>query len=170
MRKLMAVALLTAFGVLGTASSAVADKPGLWSDLDTGSFTAAAGTRCSFTLQGDVVSDHEQIRTLETYPDGSPKTQEVVGQLVVRYTNLDTGESVERNLTGTGIVEYGTDGSFVLRLQGGHMAVGLAPGDTDGPAFLIFTGAGHQVFFATDGSRHVTYGSGPVEDICETLA
>ena len=170
MRKLMAVVLLGALGVLGTASSAIADKPGPWSDLDTGSFTAAAGTRCSFTLHGEVVSDHEQIRTLESYPDGSPKTQEIVGQLVVRYTNLDTGASVERNLTGMGIVEYGTDGSFVLRLQGGHMAVGLAPGDTDGPGFLIFTGAGHQVLFEADGSRHVTYGSGPVENICETLA
>jgi hypothetical protein len=100
---------------------------------------------------------------------GSPQTQEIVGQLVMRFTNLDTGASIGRNLTGTGILEFGTYGSLTLALQGGHFAVGLGEGDTGGPAFLVFSGSGHEVLFAADGSRTATFGSGPVENICETL-
>ena len=170
MQRLIALILAGTFGVLITPAAAVADKPGPWAPSPTSSFVLAAGTRCPFTLAGDVLKDKERIRTLETNPDGSPRTQEVVGQLTTRFTNLDTGASVVRNLTGTGIIEYLPDGSFTLTLQGGHFAVGLAPTDTGGPAFLIFTGSGFSVLFAADGSRHVTYGNGTVENICETLA
>jgi hypothetical protein len=170
MRKLMAVVLLGTLGALLMPLPAVADQPGPWAPFEATSFTLEAGTRCPFTLQGDVVSDQERIRTLETYPDGSPRIQEVVGQLVSRFTNVETGESVVRNLTGTAIVEYGTDGSFTLTLQGGHFAVGLAPTDAGGPAFLIMTGSGYAVTFDPDGTRHLTFGNGTVENICETLA
>ena len=170
MRKLFALVLLgTTVGLLAP-SPALADQPGPWAPFQAASFTLEAGTRCPFTLQGTVLSDQERIRTLATYPDGSPRIQEVVGQLVTRFTNVETGESVVRNLTGTGIIEYGTDGSFTLTLQGGHFAVGLAPTDPGGPAFLILTGSGFQVTFAPDGSRQLTYGSGTVENLCETLA
>jgi hypothetical protein len=170
MRKLTALALVGVFCVFLMPNQAMAGKPGPWAPFEASSFTLEAGTRCSFTLGGEVLTDRERIRTLETYPDGSPRIQEVVGQLVVRFTNLDTGAFIVRNLTGTGIIEYGTDGSLTLTLQGGHLAVGLAPTDTGGPAFLIFTGSGFDVLFAPDGSRHVTFGSGQVENICQTLS
>jgi hypothetical protein len=170
MRKLMALVLMGSLGMLLTPTTALADKPGPWAPSPASDFTLAAGTRCPFTLGGEVVSDKERIRTLETNPDGSPRVQEVVGQLKTRFTNLETGASVVRNLTGTGIIEFLPDGSEVLTLQGGHFAVGLGPTDEGGPAFLIFTGSGFSVLFAPDGSRHVTYGNGTVENICETLA
>ena len=107
---------------------------------------------------------------METNPDGSPRLQEVVGQLVIRYTNAETGEFVDRNLTGTALVEFLPDGGFTLTLVGGHIAVGLQPTDHGGPAFLVFTGAGHSVAFAADGTRTVTFSDGPVENLCETLA
>lgn len=154
---------------LATAASAGPGTP--WSDVSSPGFTVAAGERCPFTLSSTALSDKERIRTLSTYADGTPRTQKVVGELVVRYTNEDTGESVERNLTGNGIFTWRQDGSLArLSLQGGHFGAGLQPTDPEGPAFLIFTGAGHAVSFAPDGTRTVTYGSGPVENICTTLA
>jgi hypothetical protein len=154
--------------VLAVPASAAAPSP--WSPLTTSGFELPAGTRCDFTLRGEVLEGKEQIRTLETYTDGSPRVQEIVGQLVIRYTNVDTGESVDRNLTGTALVIIEPDGSFTLSLVGGHMAVGFGAGDEPSSSFLIFTGAGHEVFFAADGTRTASFGDGPVEDVCQTLA
>lgn len=156
--------------VVLTAAPASAAAASPWSQLVTAPFVAPAGTRCDFTLSGEVLAGKERIRTLETNPDGSPLLQEIVGQLIIRYTNVETGEFVDRNLTGTALVENQADGGFTLTLLGGHMAVGLQPTDEGGPAFLVFTGAGHSVAFAADGTRTVTFGNGPVENLCETLA
>ena len=126
-------AAFSAFALLaGAGSPAVAASP--WTPYAAADFVAPAGERCAFELQGQVVSDKERIRTLETFPDGRPRVQQVVGQLLVRYTNTATAESVVRNLTGNGIVEYSADGSYTLTLQGGHFAVGLQPTDPGGPA------------------------------------
>jgi hypothetical protein len=162
------IATTTALLMCTLPASAVSPKP--WSPLTTNSFELAAGVRCDFALRGDVLSGKERIRILETNPDGSPRVYEIVGQLVVRYTNIDTGESVDRNLTGTALQIVEPDGSFTLELIGGHMSVGFGVGDDPSSAFLIFTGAGHEVFFSTDGTRTATFGDGPVENICETLA
>lgn len=162
---------LSAVLSLTMATHASAESPHPWSDIATSDFTVPAGARCAFPLSSTALSDQERIRTLETYPDGEPRTQKVVGRLVVRYTNEDTGASVERNLTGNGLFTWRPDGSLAkLSLQGGHFAAGLRPEDPDGPAFLVFTGAGHAVSFGADGTRTVTYGDGPVENICHDLA
>lgn len=138
--------------------------------VPTEPFEVAAGTRCPFTLRGDVVKDREEIRTFATFPDGSPSVQVIRGPLVMRFTNVESGESVVRDLTGTAALVYEPDGSFTLILVHGHFAAGLGPNDQGGPAFLLFTGTGHAVRFDADGSRTVVYGVGPVEDLCQTLA
>jgi hypothetical protein len=51
-----------------------------------------------------------------------------------------------------------------------HEMVRFGAGDDPSLAFLVFSGAGHEVYFATDGTRTATFGDGPVEDICQTLA
>ncbi|MGH3383142.1 MAG: hypothetical protein ACRDO1_01050 [Nocardioidaceae bacterium] len=156
---------------LSLTPAAWAESRGPWSDVASSDFSVPAGARCPFALSSTVLSDDEQIRTLSTFEDGTPRTQKVVGQLIVRLTNEDTGASVERNLTGNGIFTWRADGTLQeLALQGGHFAAGLQPTDPEGPAFLVFTGAGHAVSFAPDGTRTVTRGSGPVENICTTLA
>lgn len=167
----LSVVLLAIPVLLLTPPTAIAGGGSPWSDTASGGFVAPAGLRCEFTLTSTVLSDRERIRTLTTYEDGTPRTQKVVGELVVRYTNEETGESVVRNLTGNGIFTWRQDGSLQeLTLQGGHFGVGFGAGDEAGPSYLVFTGAGHTVTFDADGSRSVAYGSGPVEDICETLA
>jgi hypothetical protein len=127
--------------------------------------------RCSFGVRGDILRDEELSRTLTTYPDGSIHLQEVIGPLVFRFTNTSTGRSVIRNLDGTGLFDRGADGtSFALFLVKGHMGAGLGPNDPGGPALLYFTGTGHTVVQAADGSRTIIYGKGPVENVCKTLA
>lgn len=141
-----------------------------WKPYRTPPFDLPAGARCPFPLSGRTLQDQERIRTLATFPDGSPQRQEVVGRLVVRYVNQATGAHVDRNLTGTAFVDYRLDGSSTLTLRGGHFAVGLAATDPGGPAFLVLSGHGHAVTFAPDGGRTLALGTGRVENICRTLA
>lgn len=168
-----------AAGVLVAGMSLVADPTAAlaseggnpWAEVAASGFHAPAGTRCEFPLTSTVLTDKERIRSLSHHSDGAPHRQKVVGQLVVRYTNEDSGASVERNLTGNGIFTWRADGTLhSLALQGGHLAVGFAPSDPEGGAFIVFTGAGHEIEFRPDGTRVVTYGAGPTENLCETLA
>jgi hypothetical protein len=117
-----------------------------------------------------VLVDKERIRTTQTAPDGAPSQQQVVGRLVVRYINMDTGASVVRNLTGNALIDTRADGSSTFTLQGGHLAVGLAATDPGGPAFLVLQGHGFWVDFAADGRRSLHVGTGRIENLCQTLA
>jgi hypothetical protein len=152
---------------LGVPAAAAARSP--WEPFRASPFDAAAGTRCSFELSGSILDDRERIRTLSTFPDGSPQQQQVKGRLVVRYTNNTTGAHVDRDLTGTALVTNGADGSLTLTLQHGHIAVGLGPADSGGPSFLVLTGRGHSVTIDAAGERTLTLGTGRVENICTTL-
>jgi hypothetical protein len=137
--------------------------------IDAGSTQLAwpSGPATSLAAAADCAATFATVRK---HPDGSPHLQEITGPLVMRFTNTDTGRSVVRNLTGTGLLDNGSDGSLTLYLVGGHMAVGLAATDPGGPAFLVFTGSRHAVVFGADGSRTPIYGHGPVENLCATLA
>lgn len=157
-----------------TAQAQTIDRAGTaaggWSPYRTAPFTLDAGVRCPFALNGTPVHDRERIRTLATFADGKPRVQEVAGPLVVRYTNLDTGRSVRRNLTGRALVTYGTDGSFKESLKHGHFAVGLSATDAGGPGFFVLTGSGFALAVAADGSRTLSLGTGRVENLCTTLS
>lgn len=147
------------------AAPAVASAKSPWQPFRAAPFDLPAGSRCSFELRGDILRDKERIRTTKT------GQQEVRGPLVVRYTNVATGESVVRNLTGDALIDSRADGSIArFTLLHGHLAVGLAATDPGGPAFLVLSGRGFVVDFAPDGTRTVTPGRGTVEDICRTLA
>jgi hypothetical protein len=149
---------------------AVASAASPWMPFRAADFDLAAGSRCPFPLSGRVLEDRERIRTLATFPDGSPSRQRVKGPLVVRYINADTGASVVRDLTGDAFIDTRSDRSFTFTLKNGHLAVGLGAGDPGGPAFLVLSGHGFTVDFGADGSRTVTPGRGSIEDICQTLA
>lgn len=170
MRALVKTGILMVALLMTQAVPARAALPGEWEPYRTEPFEVAAGTRCAFTLRGDVLKDREEIRTFASFPDGSPRVQVIRGPLVMRFTNVESGMSVVRDLSGTGALVYEPDGSFTLILLHGHFAAGLAPTDEGGPAFLYFSGTGHSVRFDADGSRTVHLGVGPVEDLCETLA
>lgn len=151
------------------APARAADRPP-WSPYRTAPFTLPAGTRCPFPLRGTPVYDDERIRTLATFPDGTPRVQEVDGPLIVRYTDTDSGATVVRDLTGRALVTYGPDGGFREILERGHLAVGLAATDSGGPGFFILSGGHPSIAVSADGSRVLTPGTARIENICTTLA
>lgn len=161
---------LAAAATTAAMLAAPAHASSQWTDYRSSDFTLAAGEVCSFPLQGRVVADQERYRTTATYADGSPKVEEYTGKLVVAYTNVDTGASVTRNLTGRSDFGYFPDGSFRLTDISGHFAVGLHPGDSPAQGFYVVDGVGSTVDFAADGHRTLTVSAGStVENICDTL-
>jgi hypothetical protein len=152
------------------AAPAAAGAASPWQPFRASPFDLPAGSRCPFALSGRVVEDRERIRTTRTNPDGTPAQQQVRGRLIVRYSNADSGASVTRNLTGDALFDTRADGSSRITLLHGHLAVGLAASDAGGPAFIVLRGHGFTVDFAADGTRTITYGTGHVENICQTLA
>ena len=104
-------------GVLSVAPAAApADKPGPFMPFRTADFDLPAGARCPFALSGRVQVDRERIRTTQA-THGTPRQQQVVGKLVVRYINMSSGASVDRNLTGNALIDNHPDGSFTITLQ-----------------------------------------------------
>lgn len=154
---------------LAVPASAAAASP--WQPFRSSPFDLPAGSRCPFELRGDIVRDRERVRTTRAFADGTPAQQEVRGPLVVRYTNVATGGSILRTLTGDALIDLRADGSIArFTLVHGHLAVGLGAGDPGGPAFLVLRGRGFTVDFASDGTRTIGLGSGQVENVCRTLA
>ncbi len=161
----------------GVVPAATADEeemsetgPSPWTPYQGSGFEVAAGEVCDFTLRGELLSDKERYRVAETYPDGSTWVEEWTGQLVFRFLNAETGESVRRNLTGRGDFIYHEDGSWSLVNVGGHIGVGLHPGDDPGKGYYVISGAGYELSEDTAGHRTLTPGTGNAENICETLS
>jgi hypothetical protein len=98
---------------------ALASAASPWMPFRAADFDLPAGSRCPFALSGRVLEDRERIRTLATFPDGSPSRQRVKGPLVVRYINDDSGASVVRDLTGDAFIDTRSDGSSRFTLKHG---------------------------------------------------
>lgn len=159
----------TALTVAGAATPASASAPHPWQPFRSEPFTTAAGDQCPFAVQGDIVKDHELVRTLQANPDGSPKEQEFVGALIIRFTNLATGASVTRNLTGTAFFFTEPDGT--VRGEGrGHINIGVHSVNTDPPpGEYVLTGK-YDFVLNPDRTRDFHVQGGNVENLCETLA
>lgn len=170
------VAAIAALGAVVPAVPAVAaasPSPALPAGLDweayrTQPFTVPAGARCAFPVAGEPVLDEERIATLTTFPDGSPEQQVITGDLRMRYTNLDTGASVEHLLDGTALITYGTDGSMVQRYVGAAM-VGFRSTDP-WPVGLWRLDGYHEVRFGPDGGeREILVDGGTEHNICTDI-
>jgi hypothetical protein len=140
-----------------------------WVPLQTPPFNLAAGEVCSFELQGDIVYDHEFTRVVETFPDGSPKVQEFQGALGVHFTNVDTGESTQRDVSGTLRATFHEEGGVDFQFQGNGLAAIPAGNPTYPPGVYVVSGSVLFVVHA-DGSREFTTVNGTLENMCQTLA
>jgi hypothetical protein len=169
-RVLLALAAAAAVtGVAAPATAATAASPAPWQPFRSTPFDEAAGDVCPFALHADIVADHEQFRTLEAYPDGSPREQQFEGLLVIRYTNVSTGANVVRNLTGGGYFFFDPDGT-ITGYGDGHLGLSVHAGNTDPPpGEYVLTGA-FSFALDADGSRTFDVQGGTVENLCETLA
>jgi hypothetical protein len=164
-----AAALLSSSGS-GAAYTAEVHQlqSGGWTRFYAEDFTRAAGELCPFALTSKVLLDREYVRTTSEFPNGDPRREEYVGPLVVRVTNVDTGRSVQRDLSARGVVTYDRDGSYSFALQG-PAAVGFYPGDSLTPGYYVLR-ARHTVRFELNGTRHLIADHGRKENLCATLS
>jgi hypothetical protein len=91
--------------------------------------------------------------------DGNPTREHGTGRLVVRMTNLDTGRSIDLNISGPGTfvnspagLTVDTHGNWMLFIDG-----------------QLFTLSGHGQFFVDATSETIVSRRGHVTDLCPIL-
>ncbi|HEV7647800.1 MAG TPA: hypothetical protein VGP26_06550 [Actinophytocola sp.] len=157
----------------GTAATAETRAGGIhpepWQPFSATSFTAPAGRYCDFALQVTAVQDEEEVRVDARYPDGAIRVNEYRGTLVSRFTNVATGESVLRDLSGRGFEERYPDGltleSFTVI---GPFGFGFGDGDGFAKGYYRLSGL-HKVALTRNGVKSMAVDAGPEENMCETL-
>lgn len=108
-----------------------------------------------------------------TDDDGNPVFAIVSGPLVVDATNLDTGKTVRRDISGTGTYSYPEPGTSTRILSGGDWAVGFRSADRPvHNKWLISRGFMSVRVTESNGTtqRELLELDGRYEDLCKTLA
>jgi hypothetical protein len=119
-------ALLSLFGGAVTAAPALADGRGDgWQFLPAEPFTLDASS-CGFEVLVAAPINKEYIKILKT-TDGSMIFL-VTGAFTISYTNLDTGKTITRNLSGPSKATALPDGSLTVKFEGGS-GIFLTPAD-----------------------------------------
>jgi len=165
------VAVLAAAMVTAAASAASAHDSdgGGWVPTSTPPFLNPAGSICPFEVKGDILRDEERMRTLATFPDGSPSVQDFDGPLVIRFTNTANGRSAVRDATGRVRAYYLPDGTKIWQIHGGA-AIPVRQGNTGfSPGDYLVHGDFVLVIHA-DHTKELPVRLGRTEDICQTLA
>jgi hypothetical protein len=115
------------------------------------------------------VADEEEFRVSARYPDGNVRVYEYRGTLVSRFTNLATGKSVTRDLSGHAWTEMYPDGQTMRTFTGaGPFAFGFRATDPYERGYYRFDGL-HVITLRADGTRHMAVDAGPAENMCTTL-
>ncbi len=142
--------------------------PEQWKPYTAQDFTSLAGVYCAFDLRVASVKDDEEVRVDARYPDGSVRVYEFRGTLVSRFTNLATGKSVVRDLSGDGVETLRADGKLESFGGIGPFSIGFHASDPYPQGYYRLDGV-HLVTFDADGTRHMTVAFGPEENLCKTL-
>lgn len=152
-------------GLLGSASgTASADVGSGRYPIHAAPFTSSV---CGFDVKATFPTDRE-YETDSYDASGTLVRATVTGELSIVLTRADTGQSIERNLSGEGTYDFHPDGSFTLSDEG-HLLYGLHPGDAPGQPGLYVTSGRTVIEFAATGQRTVTQSSGGTENACTTL-
>jgi len=151
-----------------TASAATGTSGG-WQTYRTAPWTDAPGAVCSFGVAATPVVDQEQDRTLASYPNGDPQLQEFRGPLFVRYTNMSTGASVVRDLSGYGWFHYGSDGSIDAFIAS-HIGLTVDVGNAGFPAGEWVISGRSEVTVSSSGTIGVRLIDATAENLCQTLS
>lgn len=133
------------------------------------SFDYPAGEVCAFPSHADFpVSD----LTTRTWTDaaGTPVFAIESGPLIMKVTNLATGRSVERDISGTGVITYPDPDSFVL--SGNDWSAGFHTGDHPHNQWIVASTFMSVKISTVAGksTRTLLALAGPYEDLCKTLA
>ncbi|MFI7546806.1 hypothetical protein [Actinoplanes sp. NPDC049599] len=168
-KTVLLAAALVAVTAVPAAAAPDGGGGGGWEPTSTPPFVLAAGQICSFEVKGDIVADREWMRTLATFPDGSPRVQDFRGVLVIRFTNTGNGRSVVRDATGSIRVYSLADGSRIQQLHG-HNALPVRAANTGFPGGDYITHGDFVVIDRPGGVREVPVQLGTMENLCKTLA
>ncbi len=169
-RTLAAALCLGAAAAVGAAPAAGADSS--WVPYSQADITVPGErSTCGFDVLMSVVEDEEFYKNVELYADGTPKRQLWRGPLVMRYTNLQSGESVVRDLSAMATMDYREDGSLAsIRSVHGAFGATMPAGSQPGTGLYVLGGHGTTVTFESDGSRSFTLGpNGTAENVCEAI-
>jgi hypothetical protein len=132
-------------------------------------FDYAPGEVCPFGVHVEFPVN-EQLQRTVTDAQGRPRFATVTGALVARATNIETGETVERDLDqdGRAFIFYREDGGQRLIAFGG-LGAGFRATDTPSNAFLVFDGFA-ILDVTAENQKTLVAQAGTVEDLCVTLA
>ncbi|MCT2584778.1 hypothetical protein [Actinophytocola gossypii] len=166
------LAALTITAVTATAP-AQADEgpvgPEPWLPYETTDFVAPAGRYCDFELSVTAVEDEEEYRVVSRYPDGAVRVYEYRGKLITRFTNVATGESVTRDLSGHAWTEMYPDGVTMRSFTGiGPFGFGFRETDPYPRGYYRLDGL-HVITIDEDGTRSMPVAAGDAENVCTAL-
>lgn len=146
-----------------TSPSVVSDQG--WEPVPSEPWELEAGERCDFPVSGEPVVDEVVRRVLDTHPDGTPKRAVYKGDLVVRVSHAETGRSYDADVSGTAVVDYGTDGSQFWHTVG-PVLVGVAEGGGNLPRGLHVVDGVYTISISPDGHKEVDLTNATYDDVC----
>ena len=154
MKRLIFVICLAVAAALLVPSVAAADQP-IREGLPAEDFTIQGS--CAFDVDLQVLVNNEFITT---FSDGR---QLITGALKVRLTNVETGKSIDLNISGPGFITPHEDGSVTFQLSGRSLVFDLGLLElTSGPAILEIDPSGTVVSYTKTSAATV--------DLCAVLA
>jgi len=161
MKRLAILAAAAALAAGGVATGASADQPAREPQLLPPGTTFDLDGICSFDAQILILTSKAYSLT---FGNGS---QILTGQVFVRVTNLDSGKSLDLNISGPAFTAVDSN---VLTLSGRSL-VFLFPGDRGpgSPGLLVLT-SGPVVLTGTETGVTVDMTSASVTDLCAALS
>lgn len=153
--------------VLANAVPANAGSP--WVPAPSSPFDYAAGVTCDFAVHGDPIVDQVVVKTISTYPDGTPEVQLAKGALIFRVTNLANGKTTDADASGSAVFDFYPDGSSVWHVVGPVIAP-LRAGTSNLPRGIWTLHGVYDIAFSPANFKTVTLRHGWVHDVCADLA
>ncbi|MBV6697685.1 hypothetical protein KV557_11170 [Kitasatospora aureofaciens] len=169
-RPLVVAALAAVLLAAAPAAQARTGDDGGWQPYRSAPEDFPAGALCPFHLYIGILVEGEETKVAARYPDGSPAKVLWRGPLELRYTNLDTGRSVDRDQSGKATLYHLPDGSKLWLIpRTSHISAQVHAGNPyHAPGDFLFSG-GVTLLVHPDGQPQVLE-QHQVENLCETLA
>lgn len=152
----------------GTAPAQATTGPEPWQPYTATDFVAPAGRYCAFELAVEAIEDDEEYRVVTRYGNGAERVVEYRGKLVSRFTNVATGATVVRDLSGHGWEGRYPDGAMKSFSVAGPFSFGFRAEDGYPRGYYRLDGI-TVITLDEDGTRHLRV-TGSAENMCETLA
>ncbi|MGH3663373.1 MAG: hypothetical protein ACRDTQ_16150 [Micromonosporaceae bacterium] len=139
-----------------------------WMPVNYQPYDVPAGNRCDFPVHVDFIRDEVMYKVLETYPDGSPKREAYTGDLIIRYTNKDTGVSHDGDASGDAVIDYFQDGSQTWYVRG-PVSVGVGEDNGNIPRGIWIIDGVFKLEFSPEFDKTLTMYKGTKHNICEEI-